>query len=206
MKIDQAFSALAGYGAGWVFWLLIALSVVAVAIAADRIVCLVSSRDDIGRLKTDVIEALRQGQTLKAMDRLRESASYEARVVLAGLSSPGVASAEERMASVSQFSKITMEKNLSVLATIGSNAPFVGLLGTVIGIIRAFRALEAAQGRVSAHLLSEIGEALIATAVGLLVALPAIAFYNAFQRAVSTRLQRADALGREVLAHLKAEV
>ncbi len=205
MKIDRAFSALAGYGAGWVFWLLIALSVVAVAIAVDRVVCLVSSRDDIGRLQTEVLEALRQGRTLDAMDRLRASTSYEAKVVLAGLSSPGVAAAEERMASVSQFSKISMEKNLSVLATIGSNAPFVGLLGTVIGIIRAFRALEAAQGRVSAHLLSEIGEALIATAVGLLVALPAIAFYNAFQRAVATRLQRADALGREVLAHLKAE-
>ncbi len=56
----------------------------------------------------------------------------------------------------------------------------------------------------SAHLLSEIGEALIATAVGLLVALPTIAFYNAFQRAVAARLVRADAFGREILAHLKS--
>ena len=204
MKIDKAFSALAGFGAGWVFWLLVALSLIAFAIAADRVVCLVASRDDVGRLKDDVVDALGAGQLAKAMARLRSSPSYEAKVVLAGLSSDGQSAAEERMASVSQFSKLTMEKNLSVLATIGANAPFVGLLGTVIGIIRAFRALDAAQGRVSAHLLSEIGEALIATAVGLLVALPTIAFYNAFQRAVSARLVRADAFGREILAHLKS--
>ncbi len=204
MKIDKAFSALAGFGAGWVFWLLVALSLIAIAIAADRVVCLVSSRDDVGRLKDDVVDALGAGQLAKALARLRSSPSYEAKVVLAGLSSDGASAAEERMASVSQFSKLTMEKNLSVLATIGANAPFVGLLGTVIGIIRAFRALDAAQGRVSAHLLSEIGEALIATAVGLLVALPTIAFYNAFQRAVAARLVRADAFGREILAHLKS--
>jgi len=79
------------------------------------------------------------------------------------------------------------------------------LLGTVIGIIRAFRAMEASAGRMSAHLLSEIGEALVATAVGLLVALPAIALYNAFQRTVASRLMRADALSREVLAFLSGE-
>lgn len=205
MKLDQAFSTLASYGAGWVFWILVALSVLAIAIATDRTICLVSSRDDIERLKTDVLDALRQGQTAKAVARLRESASYDAKVLLAGLSSPGPASAEERMASVAQFSKLSMEKNLSVLATIGSNAPFVGLLGTVIGIVRAFHTLETSHGRASAHLLSDIGEALIATAVGLVVALPAIAFYNGFQRVVAARIQRADALGREIMAHLKAE-
>lgn len=205
MKIDKAFSALAGYGAGWVFWVLVALSVVAVAVAVDRVVALVATRDDVARLKDEVLDALASGQVVKAMARLRASPSYEAKVALAGLSSKGADAAEERMTSASQTSKLKMEKNLTVLATIGANAPFVGLLGTVIGIIRAFRALDAAQGRVSAHLLSEIGEALIATAVGLLVALPTIAFYNAFQRAVASRLVRADALGREVLAHLKSE-
>ena len=57
MKIDKAFSALAGFGAGWVFWLLVALSLIAFAIAADRVVCLVASRDDVGRLKDDVVDA-----------------------------------------------------------------------------------------------------------------------------------------------------
>lgn len=207
MSIDQAFSSLANHGARWIFWLLVALSVLALAIAVDRIVLLVASRDDAGRLRSDLLEALRRGAPARAMEALRRSASFEAKVLLAGLSSEeaGPAVAEERMASASQFAKLTMERNLSVLATVGTNAPFVGLLGTVIGIIRAFRTLDAAGGRVSAHLLSDIGEALVATGVGLLVALPAIAFYNTFQRVISARIARADALGREVLAFLKTD-
>jgi biopolymer transport protein ExbB len=53
--------------------------------------------------------------------------------------------------------------------------------------------------------MAEVGEALVATAIGILVALPAIAFYNAFQRIIRARLARAQAFGHEVLAHLKAE-
>jgi len=204
MKIDKAFSHFASLGAGWVFWLLIALSVVAVAIAVDRAVCLFASREDVAVLEHDVLAALRAGALEKAKARLRESPSFEAKVALAGLGAEGASAAEEKMASAAKVSKLTMEKNLSALATIGANAPFVGLLGTVIGIVGAFRELEAAQGKVTAHLMSEIGEALVATAVGLLVALPAVAFYNGFRRAVSARLSRADALGHEILAHLKA--
>lgn len=205
MKIDKAFSHFASFGAGWVFWLLVALSVVALAIAVDRLVCLFASRDDMAVLEHDVLAALRDGALEKAKSRLRESPSFEAKVALAGLSASGAPAAEEKMASATKVSKLTLEKNLSALATIGANAPFVGLLGTVIGIVGAFRELEAAQGRVTAHLMSEIGEALVATAIGLLVALPAVAFYNGFRHAVSARLSRADALGHEILAHLKAE-
>ena len=85
----------------------------------------------------------------------------------------------------------------------GNNAPFIGLLGTVIGIVRAFRALEASASQVSAGLMAEIGEALIATAVGLLVALPAVAAFNAFQRVVRERLGQSDVLRHEVLSHLR---
>lgn len=207
MSIEHAFSSLANHGARWIFWILVALSVLALAIAIDRIVLLVASRPDITRIKSDLLDALRHGKPSRAIEALRQSASFEAKVLLAGLSSEsaGAAAAEERMAGASQFAKITMERNLSVLATVGTNAPFVGLLGTVIGIIRAFRSLDAAGGRVTAHLLADIGEALVATGVGLLVALPAIAFYNSFQRVIATRVARADALGREVLAFLKTE-
>jgi biopolymer transport protein ExbB len=98
-----------------------------------------------------------------------------------------------------------MEKRLAFLGTLGANAPFLGLLGTVIGIIRAFEELNNAAGKVSAGLMSEIGEALVATAIGILVALPAIAFFNFFQRVIKARITRADAFGREVLAVLKSE-
>lgn len=207
MSIDQAFSSLANHGARWIFWLLVALSVLALAIAVDRVVLLVASRDDATRLRADLTEALRRGVPARAIEALRRSASFEAKVLLAGLASEsaGPAVAEERMASASQWAKLAMERNLAVLATVGTNAPFIGLLGTVIGIIRAFRSLDAAGGRVSAHLLSDIGEALVATGVGLLVALPAIAFYNTFQRVIAARIARADALGREVMAFLKTD-
>jgi biopolymer transport protein ExbB len=98
-----------------------------------------------------------------------------------------------------------MERNLAFLGTVGNNAPFVGLLGTVIGIIRAFQELNQSQGQVSAGLMAQIGEALVATAIGLLVALPAVAFFNLFQRVIKTRATRADALGREVLAYMKSK-
>ena len=61
------------------------------------------------------------------------------------------------------------------------------------------------RGKVTSGLMANVGEALVATAIGILVALPAIAFYNAFQRIIRARLARAQAFGHEVLALLKAE-
>jgi biopolymer transport protein ExbB len=111
----------------------------------------------------------------------------------------------ERLASEAQMVRLMLERRLAILGTIGSNAPFVGLLGTVIGIIRAFHALDQSGGQVSTALMAEIGEALGATALGLLVALPAVALFNVFQRAISTRIARAEALGRELLSFVKVE-
>ncbi|WP_394823653.1 MotA/TolQ/ExbB proton channel family protein [Pendulispora albinea] len=207
MGIDQRLAVIVHGGAGWVMWVLIGLSVIAVSIILERTVSLMASRDDVRSMKEDLLAYLAQGDPTGAIERLEGSSSVEARVLIAGLgcADKGPAAAEERMASTSQLAKLSMEKNLSFLATVGSNAPFVGLLGTVIGIIRAFQALDAAHGQVSSHLMAEVGEALIATAMGLLVALPAIAFYNLFTRIIGSRLARADALGREVLAYMKTE-
>ena len=96
-----------------------------------------------------------------------------------------------------------MERNLAFLGTVGNNAPFVGLLGTVIGVIQAFHALDQSGGQATAGVMATVGEALVATAIGLLVALPAVAFFNYFQRVIRYRLTWADVLGRDLLAHLK---
>jgi biopolymer transport protein ExbB len=101
--------------------------------------------------------------------------------------------------------KIRMERRLAFLGTLGANAPFIGLLGTVIGIIRAFAELNEAAGKVTAGLMSEVGEALVATAIGIMVAIPSIAVFNAYQRVIKTRIARAESLGREVLAYLKSD-
>src|SRR5205823_5988558 len=94
---------------------------------------------------------------------------------------------------------------LTFLGTLGNNAPFIGLLGTVIGIIRAFAELNAAAGKVTSGLMAEVGEALVATAIGTMVAIPCIAASNGLQRVIKPRPAHAETLGREVMAYLKSE-
>ena len=128
-------------------------------------------------------------------------------MVRAGLADrPGDAVAtEQRMMAAATRARLAMERRLAFLGTLGANAPFLGLLGTVVGIVRSFRALDVSGGKVSAGLMAEVGEALVATAIGILVALPAVAAFNAFQRVIKVRLARAEALGRTVLAAFRPE-
>src|SRR5512147_2187153 len=94
------------------------------------------------------------------------------------------------------------ERALSFLGTVGSNAPFVGLLGTVIGVILAFAEL----GRNPKGGLEVVGpgisEALVATAVGLLVAIPAVVLFNWFKALLKKRIADTDFLCRLVVAQL----
>jgi biopolymer transport protein ExbB len=163
-----------------------------------------SSRDDVLRLRAELRRALGARDLDAARLCLEKSPSYEARVAAAVLESGGAQSGEERLHGETEVVRQEMERRLPFLGTLGNNAPFVGLLGTVIGIVRSFRELSASGGQVSETLMAEVGEALVATAVGLVVALPAIAFFNLFQRTLRERLGRAEVLGREVLAYLKS--
>jgi biopolymer transport protein ExbB/TolQ len=207
MDIQAKLTGFAMLGATWVMWVLVGLSVGGVAVALDRAVYLIRTSENFRRLKLDLLALLRVGDVRAARERLAGSRSIEARVAAAGLSAPedGAASAEERIAGATQAAKLRMERRLTFLGTLGNNAPFIGLLGTVIGIIRAFAELNAAAGKVTSGLMAEVGEALVATAIGIMVALPAIAFFNGFQRVIKTRLSRAEGFGREVMAFLKSE-
>jgi biopolymer transport protein ExbB len=202
----ERINRIAEYGSAWVLWVLIIASVIALAIVVERLVLFLSSRDNLTRLRREIRVLLDRGDVEGARKRLDASPSFEASIARAGLDASGAPSAEERIQAEQQVARLTLERNLGFLGTLGSNAPFVGLLGTVIGIVRAFHELSATTGQVTAGLMSEIGEALIATAVGILVAIPAIASFNFFQRAIKVRLGQSDALGREVLAYLKAEI
>ncbi|HEY8925097.1 MAG TPA: MotA/TolQ/ExbB proton channel family protein [Polyangia bacterium] len=207
MDIQQKLTGFAMMGATWIMWLLVALSVGGVAVALERAIYLISTSENVRRLKQQILALLRAGEVDEARARLGRSRSHVAGIISAALADPGdgTASAEERMSGATQLAKLRMEKRLAFLGTLGSNAPFIGLLGTVIGIIRAFHQLNDSAGKVTSGLMSEVGEALVATAIGILVALPAIAFYNAFQRIIKARLARAQAFGNEILAVLKAE-
>lgn len=205
MLIENKLRAIAEHGAGWIMWLLVALSVLVVAIGIERAVVLFRARGDVAALRRDVARALGRRDLRTARACVVTSYTVEARVLEAGLGAlpRGPAAVEERLASEAQMVRLSLERRLAILGTVGSNAPFVGLLGTVIGIIRAFHALDQSGGQVSTALMSEIGEALTATAVGLLVALPAVALFNFYQRQIGTRIARAEALGREMLSYVK---
>jgi biopolymer transport protein ExbB len=207
MNIQERLTAFAMLGASWVMWLLVLLSVVVLAIVLERAYYFFATRDDIGSLKRDLLDALGRRDLVRARERLAKSRSFEAKIAFAGLEAldGGASPAEERIARETQLSKLSMERNLAFVGTVGNNAPFLGLLGTVIGIIRAFRELNNSTGHVSPDLMKEIGEALVATAIGILVALPAVAFFNAFQRAIKARVVRGEALGHDVLSFLKSE-
>ncbi|MGF1467482.1 MAG: MotA/TolQ/ExbB proton channel family protein [Sandaracinaceae bacterium] len=206
MDIQERLTAFAYLGAEWVMWLLVILSVIGLAIILERLYFLLSARDDLEALKLDVLKKLRAGDQTGARKRLETAKSFEAKILLAGIEAvdDGPESVEERLAGQSSLAKLSMERNLAFLATVGNNAPFVGLLGTVIGVINAFRELNEGAGQVSEGLMKEVGEALVATAIGLLVALPAVAFFNVFMRIIKARLAQADALSREVMAFIKS--
>jgi biopolymer transport protein ExbB len=94
-------------------------------------------------------------------------------------------------------------RNLAFLGTLGNNAPFIGLFGTVLGIIKAFHDLAGNQAGGVAVVMAGISEALVATAVGLLVAIPAVVGFNTFNRRVRKAIANVDSLAHVVLAQLK---
>ena len=99
--------------------------------------------------------------------------------------------------------KPKLERNLTFLATVGSNAPFVGLLGTVLGIMKAFNDLAGASAGNNDVVMAGIAHALVATAVGLFVAIPAVIAYNYFQRLVRQSLQSIDVAREICVAYAK---
>jgi biopolymer transport protein ExbB len=204
-------------GAAWVLWLLFALSVVSVSVAIERWIAFRSAEAEVSRLIPELRKFLRGGDVGGAADLLHGSKAVQARVVAAGLAEAdlGAASAEEAMAAAMGLERKRLERRLLFLGTVGNNAPFVGLLGTVIGVVGAFdelgkpqamtTAMAAANSLAPERVMGTIAEALVATAVGLVVAIPAVAVYNYFQGRVGAALADAETLGHVLLAHLRAE-
>ncbi len=216
--IERVKNAMVGAGASWVLWLMLALSIISIAVMLERAWLYWSLRDDVALLMRELGKLLRAGDMDGARKRLEASPSAEAAVVVAGIveSDLGVDAAQEAMLGASSMQKMRLERRLAFLGTLGNNAPFIGLLGTVIGIVGAFEELGKAHAPVAGAgaaaasqlapqaVMTNIAEALVATAVGLLVAIPAVAAYNFFQRVVKGTLANTDALSHVLLAHLKA--
>lgn len=206
------------FGAEWVMWLMLGLSVISVAIMLERAWFYWSVRDDIAALASELRTLLRNNDLPGARKRMEQSPSAEAAVVVAGLAEAdrGYRAAEEAMRGASAVQRMKLERRLAFLGTLGNNAPFIGLFGTVIGVVMAFEALgdeKIAQGAADAaanmgapqQVMAAIAEALVATAVGLAVAIPAVAMYNVFQRQARSILANTEVLSRVLIAHLVAE-
>lgn len=204
---DQLLELFLYLGAEWILYLLLLLSVISIAIAMERIVHFIRFRDDLDRLQHELNARLTADDLVGARGVLAASRSHVAQIALKGLDAldRGAATVEEIIAGATGAERLRMERGLAFLGTLGNNAPFIGLFGTVLGIIRSFRDLSANTIEGSQAVMAGIAEALVATAVGLLVALPAVAVFNAFQRTIKSRLGAADSLARVLLAHAKAE-
>jgi biopolymer transport protein ExbB/biopolymer transport protein TolQ len=195
-------------GSAWVLWLLIALSVVSIGVMLDRIVFFRRNGRRGGEaLRSQLLEALKADDAGAAERVLRESATVEGAVVAEAFAfreGGGSAFASALEAELSRSRK-ALERGLGFLGTVGNNAPFIGLFGTVIGVIVAFQELGTAAARQGAmgNVMAGIAEALVATGVGLFVAIPAVIAYNLVQARVGTIEQDALALGRLVAAWLE---
>jgi biopolymer transport protein ExbB len=195
-------------GAGWVLWLLIVLSVISLAISVERVLYFRQKGGDLRALARRVSPELERGDFAAARKLLAASQTLGAVVATAGLemAARGPEAADKAMQSALAGERSRLEARLAFLGTLGNNAPFVGLFGTVIGVIHAFDELgreSAAGGAASQAVMSGIAEALIATAVGIAVALPAVAANNWFQRRIANLIADADVLSNLVLAYLQ---
>jgi biopolymer transport protein ExbB len=207
MNITQKFLAFTLLGAQWVLWVLIGLSVISVAIMIERAMYFIRRRIDFDLLTKDVREALTEKNSEAVLKRWAQSDSLEVQVAQAGLreAERGAGAAAEAMVGARARGRQLFERNLAFLGTLGNNAPFIGLFGTVLGIIKAFHDLaENAQAGPEA-IMAGISEALVATAIGLLVAIPAVVAFNFFMRRVRLAVSNSDAVAHIILTELRAE-
>lgn len=204
MNLTEQLLGMALMGAEWVLWLLIGLSVVSFAIIVERSLYFYAQSADLESLGDEVRKLCAAGHPEEARVRLAADKHVAANVVSTGLRewSRGPDAMSEAMQSAKARARLLLERNLAVLGTLGSNAPFIGLFGTVIGIIKAFHDLAGASAKGPAVVMGSLSEALVATAVGLMVAIPAVLFYNYFQRRVRAFLLGTDSMAHLVLAEL----
>jgi len=192
-------------GSRWVLWLLLALSLAAVAIMVERIWFFVQERRP-RQLIDEMLAILRRDGYAPALKTLGGARSMDVAVARACLehAGDGAAVVADHIAACVEYERLRYERGLAFLGTLGNNAPFIGLFGTVLGIIKAFADLAGNVKGGAEVVMAGISEALVATGIGLAVALPAVAAYNTFIRRVETSVSSSTALSHEILGHIKA--
>lgn len=190
-----------------ILWFLIILSVFSVAIMLDRFFFFKNFLSETSTILSEMIAALESGRNshmklvydkyalLPAGKLLQKAWEHIIQKRERGL--------EEMMDSHLLAIKPEMETRLGFLATLGSNAPFIGLLGTIFGVMEAFEALGSESSGSAAVVMMGISKALVATAVGLIVAIPAITAYNFLQKRLKMILHHLESMKETLLSFAK---
>ena len=188
---------------------LIFLSVVSIGVVLERLAFFKQVRHATAALGADITAALEKKQHDLVLERCRQSESPLAAMILAEAASgrdAESADAERVMTLTMRGEMARLKQYLPILATIASIAPFVGLFGTCKGIIAAFSDI-ATQGMGGPSVIAAgISEALVSTATGLLVAIPALMFYNYFSKAISNMALELEAQAFQAYRDLRQQI
>jgi biopolymer transport protein ExbB len=205
--MSEIFKKLALLGDVWVLWILLIASVVSLGVILERWWFFRKNNLNFARFLDEVGLCLDKGDPTGAWQLAKSQEGVEGRVALAGLLNlaKGPASVEEAMTSRLVLERGFLEKNLIILGTLGNNAPFVGLFGTVLGIIKAFNDLAVTGQAGVSVVMSGIASALVATAFGILVAIPAVAANNYFHTRLRRTVSNAQSLIHLLQVYLKDE-
>jgi biopolymer transport protein ExbB/biopolymer transport protein TolQ len=195
-------------GSSWILYLLLFLSVVSFSTMFERYLFFKRRTVDSDALRKQLRKHL-QDRDLDAAEKLLSgSKAIEASVAVEALrwASGGPAAMTDAAESELARVKAELERGSNLLGTLGNNAPFVGLLGTVLGVIISFHALGDAGQNTQAMggVMAGISEALVATGVGLFVALPAVVAYNAIQKRIGEVESGAVSLTKLLTAYVRA--
>jgi biopolymer transport protein ExbB/biopolymer transport protein TolQ len=194
-------------GSTWVMYLLLLLSVASIAAMVERWFFFRKhgrGGEEFGDALVDLIE---QGDRKAAEGLIARHPAIEAEVLGAALhwSRGGAEALSSGLEGEMMRRRKDLERGMTLLGTLGNNAPFVGLLGTVIGVIVAFADLAQGSSKVQMDkVMGGIAEALIATGVGLFVAIPAVVAYNVFQKKITDIEDNVSSIGKRICAHLAA--
>lgn len=189
-----------------ILWFLILLNVFSIAIILDRFFFIRGFLSETSLVLSEMMSALESGRNshmklvydkyalLPAGKILQKGWEHIIQNRDRGL--------EEMMDSHLLALKPQMESHLGFLATLGSNAPFIGLLGTIFGVMEAFEALGSTDGSATVVMVG-ISKALVATAVGLIVAIPAITAYNFLQKKLKMTFHHLESMKETLLSFAK---
>jgi biopolymer transport protein ExbB len=207
LRLTEVLSvAIAVTGAEWIMYLLIGLSVLSVGVTIERWLFYRRRNLDAEPVKSRLQDLLRNQRPEEARALAASLPDMEARAVTACLQAigQGADGMEREMTASLDQERLVYERNLIILGTLGNNAPFIGLFGTVLGIIKAFMDLSQDIGGGAAVVMAGISEALVATALGLLVAIPSVVAYNALKARVRAIMASAEYLARAVIAGVES--